>query len=58
MSDVISALYDDAAEYQALLKKYGVEPTKEALLGASARLGPMDYDHLDELRERRKRDAR
>ena len=54
MTDIISALYDDAQEYQSLLKRFGEEPSERAKTEFIPALGYLDYDHLEELRDRKR----
>ena len=56
MTDMISAIYDDAAEYQSLLKHFDEEPSGHAKQNFCVTLGYLDFDHLRELRERKRRE--
>ena len=54
MTDIISAIFDDAREYQTLLKEFGEEPSEHAKEEFNCTLGYLDYDHLEELRDRKR----
>lgn len=56
MSDIISAIYDDIAEYHSLLRHFNEEPTEKAIRESRLPGEELDYKHFYRLQDRRRKE--